>query len=223
MSASVTPYTSLITSEHADKPNFVATVSNSVQPFADLIALLGESFYDLDSAVGAQLDVIGQWVGVTRYVKTPITGVFFSLDIYPGLDDGIVWDSVTEPDEQLTTLPDDEYRILLRVRILNNQWDGTFPTLYAILLALFTPAPNTNALSPFVQDNNDLSLYVGFTGKKPTPVIQALLTQGALDIKPAGVQVRNYVYPSQDGPLFALDVNNTYFAGLDLGVWGTLS
>ncbi len=215
-------------------------VANTTQPFADLIALLGNTteLYDLDTATGAQLDVLGQWVGVSRYLRVAITGVFFSLDVAPGLDQGIVWDSVNVPDQQLTALPDDEFRILLKVRILNNFWDGSLPSLYNILQVFFNPNPQSNAtlggtfilgtstlgygqqLYPFVQDNNDLSIYFGFTREAPTPVAQALLTQGELDIKPAGVLIRNYVYPTQNGPIFAFDVDNQYFAGLDYGVWG---
>lgn len=202
-------------------------VANTTQPFSDLIALLGNTteLYDLDTATGAQLDVLGQWVGVSRYLRVAITGVFFSLDVAPGLDQGIVWDSVNVPNQQLTALPDDEFRILLKVRILNNFWDGSLPSLYNILQVLLNPNPQSNLgygqqIYPFVQDNNDLSIYFGFTREAPTPVVQALLTQGELDIKPAGVLIRNYVYPTQNGPIFAFDVDNQYFAGLDYGVWG---
>ena len=65
--ADVTPYTDRITSEHADKPRFVATVETTAQPLADTSWLEQNYYlyYDVDLAVGTQLDVIGVWVGRT--------------------------------------------------------------------------------------------------------------------------------------------------------------
>jgi hypothetical protein len=214
MSADISAYVGLITSEHASKPKFVALVSDLVQPTADMIAAATslDSLFDLDTAVGQQLDFVGQWVGLTRSLKTPITGVFFSLDIAPGLDAGIVWTPYT-PTEGLEQLPDEQYRTVLRARILNNQWDGSLSNAYAILQALFGGTPYT----PFLQDNGDKTIYLGLTGAIPDALTLALLTQGLLDVRPATVRIIAYVTPSANAPIFALDIENQYFAGLDTG------
>ncbi len=222
MSGDVTPYTNLITSEHASKPNFMAMVAQTMQPGADLLALYQQMslLYDLDQAVGVQLDVLGEWVGVTRNLTVGVTGVFFSLDIAPGLDEGVIWNPDTTPNQVLTQLPDDHYRLLLQVRILNNQWNGSLSDLYAMLDALFPPVPGNPYV--FIQDNCNETMVLGFTLVSPDPLTQALLTQGDLDVKPAGVQISNYAFPSVAGPIFALDIENAYFAGLDVGALAVL-
>jgi hypothetical protein len=210
----VTAYTGLITSEHAPKPKFVALVTALAQPFSDATALANSmaTIFDIDTAVGQQLDFIGQWVGLTRNLKVPITGVFFSLDVAPGLDQGIVWTPFT-PTSGLEQLPDDQYRTALRAKILNNQWDGSLAQAYQIYNSLFS----NSGYVPFIQDNADLTMYIGIAGKIPDALTLAMLTQGMLDVRPAGVQVVAYVTPSANAPIFALDIQNANFAGLDYG------
>ena len=76
--ASINDYINLITSEHADKSNFAATVALRCQPYVDLINFYQSvtSDYDLDTAIGTQLDVVGQWVGISRYLPVPLVGVY---------------------------------------------------------------------------------------------------------------------------------------------------
>ena len=214
MTADITAYVGLITSEHASKPKFTALVSGLVQPVADMTAVAQslETIFDLDTAVGQQLDYIGQWVGITRDLKTPITGVFFSLDIAPGLDQGIVWTPYT-PSSGLQQLPDSQYRLALRARILNNQWNGSLSQAYQIYDVLFA---NSNYV-PFIQDNSDGSIYIGLAGQTPDALTLAMLTQGLLDVRPAGIRIVSYVTSSGNAPIFALDVENQYFAGVDVG------
>lgn len=210
----VTQYTGLITSEHASKPKFSALVAALSQPLADAAALAKSmsTIFDVDTAVGQQLDFVGQWVGLTRNLRVPITGVFFSLDIYPGVDQGIVWTTFT-PTSGLEQLPDEQYRVALKARILNNQWNGSLSQAYQIYNTLFS----SSSYVPFIQDNGDLTIYIGLAGKIPDALTLAMLTQGMLDVRPAGVQVVAYVTPSANAPIFALDIQNANFAGVDYG------
>lgn len=52
----MTVYTDLVTSEHADKPRFIASLLAITNPFVDLQAVLADlpADFDLDQAVGAQ-------------------------------------------------------------------------------------------------------------------------------------------------------------------------
>lgn len=218
--ADVTPYTGLVTSEHNTKAKFMAVISALVQPCADIVAALNSfpALFDIDKATGQQLDYIGQWVGRTRNLKVPITGVFFSLDVAPGLDYGVVWTPYT-PTAGLQSLPDDQYRLVLKARILNNQWNGSLSQAYAIYNALFV----SSNYVPFVEDNSDLTMYVGFAGQIPDALTLAMLTQGLLNARPAGVQVIGYYTTSANGPIFALDIENANFAGLDVGAVAILN
>jgi len=72
--ANINDYLKLITSEHNQKPNFMALVSLLAQAGVDQQNLLASfsDLFDVDEAVGDQLDKIGQWVGVSRNLKQAI-------------------------------------------------------------------------------------------------------------------------------------------------------
>ncbi|MFK0376494.1 DUF2612 domain-containing protein [Pandoraea sp. NPDC090278] len=137
--ADITDYTGKITSEHADKPRYAAMVLAVTQCFVDVqnaLASLPTNF-DLDSAVGVQLDAIGLWVGVSRNIKAPLAGVYFSFDIKGvGFDQG-VWRGPFDPDTGVVALDDDTYRLVLRARIGANHWDGTLAGTAGILGQIF--------------------------------------------------------------------------------------
>ena len=215
MSADITPYLSLITSEHASAPNFVASVGVSVQPFADILTVLNSfpNLYDLDNAEGQQLDVVGQWIGVSRYVSTPIAGVYFSFDtLNIGFDQGLIL-GPGDPVSGLTALPDDIYILLIKAKIIANHWDGTIPGAYAAWNDLFQP----EGYQIVIQDNGDMTMTMGLVTSAINPTFAALFTGGYLDLRPAGVLIDGYVFPSGPGPFFGFDVENSVIAGFDVG------
>ena len=73
-------YLNRVPSQHRDKPKFRATLEASLSPLVQLGSLMesGPSLYDVDEAIGSQLDVVGEWVGITRIIKATIEGVYFS-------------------------------------------------------------------------------------------------------------------------------------------------
>lgn len=217
MAGNIESYINLITSAHANKPNFVAVMSTLLQPFADQIQQLQSIKFDIDTSVGQQLDFIGQWVGISRNLEEPLTDVYFALDTAGlGFDQG-TWLGPFDPTTQLDALPDDAYRTLLRVRIANNQWDGTVPGAYSFMEAVF---PGNTF---FIQDNQDMTILEGVAGPVPlTAVTMALLEGGYLSIKPAGVGITYYVFPSVPGPIFGFDLETPVISGFDVGAWATL-
>ena len=137
----VEDYTRLITSEYEDQPLYVQTVALRVQPYVDMMNLLEgmPALFDLDTAVGDQLDKTGQWIGLTRYLDVPFTGVYFSWDDPTvGWDQG-VWFTTNSTTFGVAALDDDHYRILLKARVVANQWDGTIPGAYEAWNTLFEP------------------------------------------------------------------------------------
>jgi hypothetical protein len=214
----VNQFPARITSEHSDKPNFMDMVLATCQPAADLINLYTAipGLYDLDNAEGAQLDVIGQWVGVSRYLSTPLAGVYFAFNTANvGFNQGI-WKRRFDPDTGLISLPDDYYRILIRVRILNNHWDGTKASAYNLFNILFT----TLGYHFFIEDPADLSIRLGLIGPDvPPALLMALFLEGSLDVKPIGVHISGYLYQTAPGPLFAFNLNSAFFAGFNTGGW----
>ena len=215
--AASTDYTSLITSEHVSKPRFSAMVAAVAQCFADQINVMQSipAAFDLDTAVGVQLDAIGLWAGLTRQVKTPLN-VYFSLDAANlGFDQGN-WQGPFDPATGLTSLDDATFRTLIRAKIAANSWDGTVPGAAAAYANLFTGSGR----NIFIQDNQDMTMTVGVYGAIPSALLRALISGGYLHLKPEGVRVNYYFVASVNNtPLFGFDVNNQWIGGLDIGSW----
>ena len=214
--STVDTYLDLITSQHDDKPVYVETVRASIEPIAfvyDLIASLPEKF-DLDVAIGKQLDIVGEWVGRTRRVRVPLTGVYFTWDdtVQTGWDAGL-WQGPFDPTSGLTLLPDEPYRLLLRAKIEANSWDGSIPDAYRIWEILF---PN-NII--FIQDNQDMSFAVGIAGAVLDPLTQSLLIEGYVPLKPEGIRVNYFAISIVDGPLFGWDIDNEAISGWEQASW----
>lgn len=218
--AQVSDYTALITSEHSSKPKFSAMVAAVAQCFVDQQNLVNNIYaaFDLDEAIGAQLDVIGLWVGISRNVTTPIH-VYFSLDVSGlGLDQGN-WQGPFDPSTGITSLDDDTYRTLLRAKIAANSWDGTIPAAAAAYANLF----GNSGSYIFIQDNQDMTMTVGVAGVIPSALLIALLSGGYLPLRPEGV-LANYVFPSVNNTaLFGFDVENQYVSGFDGSSWAVSS
>ncbi|WP_011298562.1 DUF2612 domain-containing protein [Cupriavidus necator] len=217
--ADLTDYTGLITSRHNQRPKFMAVVEALANPMVALQNLLGAmpDAFDLDQAVGVQLDAVGLWVGIGRRVATPLTGVYFSFDT-PGVgfDQGN-WKGPFDPDTGMTLLDDDTYRLVLRAKIGANHWDGTLEATAAILNSIFNGDTYV-----FIQDNQDMSMTIGVAGKVPSAVFLALLEGGYIPLKPEGVRINYVIVTSVDGsPIFGFDMDNSLVAGFDTGAWGT--
>lgn len=183
-------YLNLITSEHRERPKFVATVNASVSPFAKVQAVLRDMVraYDVDVAVGAQLDAIALWVGVTRNVPVPIDGYYFTWDdvVADGWENG-VWKGIGDPDSGFTVLPDDLFRLLIKAKIAANNWKGDIPGAYNILAQAFNAGDNIT-----ITDNHDMTMTVKIKAGSLPSAQKAILTGGYIPIKPAGV-LANYV------------------------------
>jgi hypothetical protein len=192
MSTTITTYLAVLTSEHNDKPNFVALVTAICQFSVDTQNLLQgfPTLFDVDLAVGDQLDKIGQWVGVSRNLNQTIMGT--------------------------SVLDDPTYRVLLKLFIAMNQWDGTVPGIYNIWNAILEPTYGPI----FIVDNQDMTMDVILTTPPTSVLILAILTNGYFLLRPAGVLILGFFTPSVPGdPCFGFDLENSFISGFDVGAW----
>jgi hypothetical protein len=209
-------YLALITSKHQNKPKYAATLTAILQPFVETQTLLLSMplKYDLDTAEGVQLDAVGLWIGLSRYVASELPNTYFSFDDADlGFDLGN-WKGRFDPSGGVVRLDDFNYRLLLRAKIAANNWDGTMQGAFDGLTQVFAAMGATVV----IEDNQDMTMTIAITGALPTAVIRAILAEGYLPFKPEGVRV-NYLVPSIAGPLFAFDVDSAELAGFDSGVW----
>ncbi len=129
-------YLSLVTSQYRLSPNFNQWLFLAMQPIDDLTNALADysSSFDLDYAVGQQLDWNGILIGCSRTV-----GFEPSDGVSPVLDDNT-------------------YRILLKARIAWNQWDGKIASMYPIWKSLFSSG------TIIVHDNQDMTATIILAG-----------------------------------------------------------
>ena len=114
-SSGLSYYTGLISSEYQDSPQFLAWLAANLQLFQDVNNCLNtfSTSFDIQQAVGAQLDVLGVIIGQSRTVAfQPSNGVS------PILDDGT-------------------YRLLLQARVAQYHWEGTTTELRGVWNGLF--------------------------------------------------------------------------------------
>jgi len=212
----MTDYTLLITSEHK-KPKFqaiVAELTGIIDANTQLINTM-PALFDVDVAVGQQLDFVGEWIGFSRNIHPAIDNSFFSLDdVNLGLDFGYL--AGLYDFGGVTVLDDTTYRQCLYAKIALNNWDGSIPKGLAELQLAFP----TNTI--VIVDGNDMTMMIGIAGLT-TPLIRGLLTRGYFDIRPDGVQITAYIAPvPATAPFFALDYQNSLLAGLDSGSLETI-
>lgn len=222
-------YTELITNYHATKPKFFDHIDLSTRPLIDIsTATRGlVSAFDIDTAVGVQLDILGLWIGRSRIVSQPISGVYFSLDIDGlGFDQG-VWQGPYDPDSGYTTLNDETYRIILKAKIAINNWDGRNDSLPPILDA----ALEGSGLKMQIVDNQDMTISIWVFPETDISNVSleliAAIRQGYLTVKAAGVwggsiEIPAVETPSEGNRFFGFDMDNEYIAGFDDGAWGEL-
>jgi Protein of unknown function (DUF2612) len=211
-------YQALITSWNSQKPRFVATIGAVVESFADLqtAAYSMPPAYDLDLAVGDQLDVLGLWIGFSRAVTVPLPNIYFSYDtLNLGFEQG-TWLGPFDPTTGLQYLDDTTYRLMLRIKIEGNNWDGLIASADAAYNALFAPYAGVLA---FVKDNEDMTMTVAISGNLPPAIIFALFLGGYFPFIPMAVGVNYYVTSVAGSACFGFDATNTYVGGFDTGVW----
>ncbi len=209
-------YLALITSEHRDKPKFLATVTARIQPYVDLMATLYAmiGIFNPDAA-GDQLDKLGVWVGAKRNLVTPLEDVYFTWGA-----EGLGWGQGTwlGPDDDpagLTVLPDDSYQVLLKLVIAMNNWDGTIPGAYSI----WNSVMGTD-FGILIQDNQDGTMLIVFTGLIESVITKALITGGYFNLVPAGVRITEFAKPSiPDTPVFGWGPETDVVKGWGTGCW----
>jgi hypothetical protein len=155
-------YLNLITSEHATKPKFIAWLTSALSIVNDIQNFLINFYtnYDLDTAVGVQLDALGVILNRPRLLPF-------------------------QPSDGVSALMDDTtYRLVLKSTIAEAQFDGTAPGLYG----LFQTALGNTGLYFYVQDNQDMSLNVIVYGVT-TSIISDLISHGVIVPRPEGVNL----------------------------------
>lgn len=218
MSMTLGDYIDLITSQHRHRPKFSGVVASAVAPLAATIGMVDTSAlqaWDIDVAVGTQLDQVGEWIGANRYIEQPLVGIYFSWDdvVATGWQHGY-WQGKYDPNTGVIALADDVYRLVLYAKIASNNWNGTRETIEAIWDESFGDQ-STLALI----DHQDMSITIALQGIAVNDVLVYILTSGRIPLKPEGVRLREYIV--SDNRIFGFDADSPTIGGWDEADWGS--
>jgi len=209
-------YRELVPSQNSAQPKFMAVLETLLEGHARIQEVSADwaVLFNLDSALGTQLDVLGEWVGISRLLRVPVMGVYFEWDgtDLVGWDAGI-WQGTFDPDSGIVALNDEDYRRLIRTKILINHWDGSQEQMLAIWNQ-FLP----DGRPGIIVDNQDMSISLGFEGGPLVGLQLAVLLLGLPLIKPSGVRILEVFSATNDEPLLFWDSD----PGWDVAYWSIL-
>lgn len=157
-------YANLLIIQYRNLPNARGTLESLVgESYADGISLDVLNAFDLETAVGQQLDILGKYIGLSRQVK-----IFL-------------------PD-QTTRLNDDDYRTLLKLKLITNNGTASTGEIKKSLYELF---PDTIR----VYDNRDMS-YTYFVSDTLQDLMKVIVSEELLPL-PMSVEYR-LIFVSKD-------------------------
>lgn len=151
-------YAELLSQANYERPKFNLLLRSLLKPGVSLIQLL-QSFnlnFELDNASGDQLDIIGKIVGASRL-----------LSYVPASGDRVMTDA--------------EFRLVLKLTIALNTWDGTLGSLKKT----YSDALGSSATIKYV-DNQNMTVSISVYGDLSTREMEILDSAGLLLI-PVGV------------------------------------
>lgn len=155
-------YQDLITSQHRDKPKYMATVSAVMKYSSDIFeaAVYMDDEFDIDLASGEQENTLGLIVGTNRTLNF-------------------------QPAKGLSPVLDNEsYRILLKSKIAKNMWKGGIRDLNEIWATLFG-----NKI--IIQDNQNMTIDIVVIGIN-NQTTKDMIKNGLIVPKPQSVSVNCY-------------------------------
>ena len=187
----VLDYLNVITSQHREKPKYISMVSAYLEKVQDVINC-ADSFdtkFSLQLAEGSQQDILGRILNVSRILQ------FYSA-------------------EGTGVLSDEDYKLVLISKTLQNNWDGSLQDLYDIWDQLFPDTPIK------VVDYQNMVADIYLMGDITTLQLE-LLNNKVLILKTLGVTINYY---NADRPIFAYDTTDPFvtgdsYAGYDTGYY----
>lgn len=189
MKVDVDFYLNLVASQHSTKPKYMAWLRVLLTPFVDAIKLNEDvkNAFDLNTAIGKQLDILGKLLVQSRQVNFQPT------------------------DGSSSILNDDYYRMILKAKVVKNQWKGTINNFYTFWNVLFKGQP----LQIYLVDNQMMEPVAVIWSSSVTQMVQDLLAHNYIIPKPAGLGLTvRRVDPDSTFGFFG-----TEFTGFDTGTF----
>ena len=194
-------YANLLILQYQGKPKAFATIQSTAAPLVmDQLPLAVQDAFDIDTAVGVQLDVLGKYVGASRY--------------------GYIFPAVPGDPNQPVTLNDSDFRKLIKMAIVQNS-EGSSLADIQNLLALYFP----DVIRVFDYANMHMDYFFD-TAFGTNQLAEFFVLQKRLP-KPMGVQLgalifaplttHFWAYRTYDFPAYNGTPYNTYTTGFVSG------
>lgn len=184
-------YEDLLIIQYADKPKASGTVALLVNQYKKVFDLL-ESFdahFDLDSAKGKQLNIIGKIIGISRNIEGVIPKIFFgfSLNTNSRSFGDAPFYTLDQDKYASTQLNDSDYRFFIRMKIAKNQAKTTMVdddsrNINSTILAMFDGYS-------YMTDNKDMTVTI-YVENSPKAYLLPYLKALDLIPSPQGVGVK---------------------------------
>lgn len=131
-------YSDLLIWQYQGKPKALATIKmiedEFAQSFIDLYRI--QDVLSIETATGDQLDLVGKHIGQSRIVNGYTLRQFFgfknaknALGFSKELDGGGQWYRLRDPLADSVRLSDEDYRFLIKCRVIKNYQLGTVPNI----------------------------------------------------------------------------------------------
>ena len=147
------------------------TIADVANEYQQSYITFFNDYLDIDKSFGSTLDLIGRIVGQPRllvnYSDAPYFGYEFSLNgqTFGTISDSSVggnWYSVTNPDETTSrVLNDEEYKLVIKSRVIKNSSKATIDDIYKILNLLTGNEDTTIEVTNNGEITIDISDQVG--------------------------------------------------------------
>ena len=148
-----------IESQHASKPKYMAHMTALLEKVDDATQVIKEmpTVFDIYSAVGQQLDILGEIVGIDRR------------------------HSIVDLPDASELLDDKSFRLVILTKIIQNQWDGTGEKFQEIWNSAFG-----TMIESSWHDNQDMTIDLSIVGDIPYDLV-LMIQRGYYLPKPMGV------------------------------------
>jgi hypothetical protein len=212
-------YKKLLIIQYSDKPKALAQIQLTVSKLEEVYNLISsfKTAFDLDIAVGKQLDIIGKMVGISRKVPFAVPKNYFGFEGHPHsypMGNKFIENFVSYPMKNKFEIPyttgelnDYDYRFFMKAKIIKNNTKSTMIDINNLSLqnAIDYLFNNTG----YVVDNKDMSFTLYIDQSFNLDMIQ-YMTQLGLIPKPQGVNMYTLIQ-YVEGKTFGFKVGNSGF------------
>ncbi len=173
-------YTLLLAKQYWEKPKARAEIEAIMSSWSETYTLFDAfaAAFDVDTAIGDQLDILGAIVGVPRVVKLAVGG------------------------GSVLSLSDTDYRFFIKVKAAKN-WSSAY-MVSDDRISINDVVQTAFDSDAFVVNNRDMSLTLCVGTAVDTDVLYVVLT---LELMPKPVGVRYEVVQFDNGDTFGFDDN----------------